>query len=139
MSLRPGIYYIFFDIITCNDEVLPYLPDSTAPGYRRLYANVGSSTVPCIAPAPAINSVDHVDLGNGNVAVSAEVENITEDPSLLTNDNESTLESGSNGNYNGGDEADKADSTNKIEVVGECDQDAFLEYFYHTGRSDLFG
>ena len=83
--------------------------------------------------------MDHVNLGNGKTAVSADVENITEDPSLLTNDNESTLESGSNGNYNGGDEADKADSTNKIEVVGECDQDAFLEYFYHTGRSDLFG
>ncbi|MCI5146903.1 MAG: hypothetical protein D3923_15620, partial [Candidatus Electrothrix sp. AR3] len=134
-----GIYRIFFDIITENGDVLPYLPDSTAPGHGRLFTDVGRSIGGCFAPAPAINSVDHVDLGNGKVAVSAEVENVSEDPSLMTNDNKSTLESGSNGNYNGGDDADKADSTNKIEVVGECDQDAFLEYFYHTTRSDLFG
>uniref|UniRef100_UPI004055E844 RHS repeat-associated core domain-containing protein n=1 Tax=Candidatus Electrothrix sp. TaxID=2170559 RepID=UPI004055E844 len=134
-----GIYRIFFDIITENGDVLPYLPDSTAPGHGRLYTDVGRSIGGCFAPEPAINSVDHVDLGNGQVVVSAEVENVSEDPSLMTNDNESTLESDSNGNYNGGDDADKADSTNKIEVIGECDQDAFLEYFYHTGRSDLFG
>ncbi|MCI5221233.1 MAG: hypothetical protein D3924_00765, partial [Candidatus Electrothrix sp. AR4] len=135
----PGVYHIFFDIITCDDEILPYLSGKPAPGYGRLFAEVGSGTVPCVAPAPAINSVDHVDLGNGAVVVSAEVENAVEDPSLSVNEKESTLESGSNGNYNGGDEADKADSTNKIEVVGECDQDAFLEYFYHTTRSDLLG
>ncbi|WLE95144.1 MAG: DUF6531 domain-containing protein [Candidatus Electrothrix communis] len=134
-----GIYRIFFDIITESGDVLPYLPSSTAPGYGRLYSDVGRSIGGCFAPAPAINSVDHVGLGNGKVVVSAEVENVSEDPSLMTNNNESTLESGSNGNYNGGDDADKADSTNKIEVVGECDQDAFLEYFYHTTRSDLFG
>ncbi|WPD22236.1 MAG: RHS repeat-associated core domain-containing protein [Candidatus Electrothrix scaldis] len=134
-----GVYYIFFDIITCDNEILPYLPDSIAPGYGRLYAKVGSGTVPCVAPAPAINSVDHVSLGNGKAVVSADVENVSDDPSLLTNDNESKLESGSNGNYNGGNEADKADSTNTIEVVGGCDQDAFLEYFYNTTRSDLLG
>ncbi|MCI5142343.1 MAG: hypothetical protein D3909_11630 [Candidatus Electrothrix sp. ATG1] len=134
-----GIYRIFFDIITESGDVLPYLPDSTAPGYGRLYTDVGRSIGGCFAPAPAINSVDHVDLGDGNIAVSVEAENVSDAPTLTTNDNESKLESGSNGNYNGGNEADKADSTNKVEVVGECDQDAFLEYFYHTTRSDLLG
>ena len=43
-----GIYRIFFDIITENGDVLPYLPDSIAPGHGRLYSDVGRSIGGCL-------------------------------------------------------------------------------------------
>jgi hypothetical protein len=69
---------VYFDILDASGSPMPLLPGG------RMWMGFGGGIGPgmCVAPMPAINSADHVDLGNGEVAVSAEVENATGDPIL---------------------------------------------------------
>lgn len=132
---------IFFDIITDDGSVLPYLPDSYPPGYRRLYTDVGGSIGGgCLAPPPSISYVDHVDLGNGKVAVKAEVENASGNPTLDVNGSESGMKTGSGG-YCGSDSTGmKTDSSNTIAVTGLCPgMSASMDYDYFSSRYGLFG
>ena len=136
-----GVFYIFFDIITDDGSVLPYLPDGTYPGYKRLFAVVGGGAGgACLAPPPAISYVDHVDLGNGKVAVKADVENASGKPELSVNDSTSDMDS-SSGGYTGSDSTGmKADSSNTIAVTGMCPgMSASMDYDYFSSRYGLFG
>lgn len=132
---------IFFDIITDDGSVLPYLPDSYPPGYRRLYTDVGGSIGGgCLFPPPAISYVDHVDLGNGKVAVKAEVENASGNPELTVNGSKSGMKPGS-GSYCGSDSTGmKTDSSNTIAVTGMCPgMSASMDYDYRMVPSGWLG
>ncbi|MCI5133393.1 MAG: hypothetical protein D3904_18235, partial [Candidatus Electrothrix sp. EH2] len=88
---------------------------------------------------PVINSADHVDIGNGEVAVSAEVENATGSPILEVNDGSTDMESGSGGQYNGGDSTGQAENSNAITAFGLCGLSASFGYNYYSNYSWLFG
>ncbi|CAK8715668.1 RHS and YD repeat-containing protein [Candidatus Electronema halotolerans] len=136
-----GVFFIFFDIITDDGSVLPYLSGGSYPGYKRLYAVVGGGAGgACLFPPPAISYVDHVDLGNGEVAVKADVENAGDDPTLEVNDSESEMKTGSGG-YTGSDSTGmKTDSSNTIEVKGLCPgMSASMEYNYFSPGSAWWG
>jgi RHS repeat-associated protein len=133
-----SIYRIFFDMIIDDGGVLPYI-NGNAPGYGRLFTDVGSTIGGCFEPAPSINYVDHVNMGNGVVNVRTEVLNAASNPTLDMNGSESDMESASGDDYTQGDDADKADSTNLITATGLCDINAFLEYNYRTNYSAYFG
>ncbi|MCI5143974.1 MAG: RHS repeat protein, partial [Candidatus Electrothrix sp. AR3] len=134
-----SIYRIYFDMITDDGGVLPYI-NNNPPGYGRLFTDIGSTIGGCFAPAPSINYVDHVNMGNGGVVnVRAEVLNAAGDPTLDVSGSESDMDSGSDNDYTQGDQTDKPKNTNLVTATGLCDINAFLEYNYHTNYSAYFG
>ncbi|MCI5141606.1 MAG: hypothetical protein D3909_07735, partial [Candidatus Electrothrix sp. ATG1] len=93
----------------------------------------------CVGPTPVITSADHVDMGDGNAAVSTEVENTTGEPILEINDGSTDMESGSNGQYNGGDSTLQGDNSNAITAFGMCNLVATFGYNYPSFLSHYFG
>ncbi|MCI5160640.1 MAG: hypothetical protein D3917_01170, partial [Candidatus Electrothrix sp. AX5] len=128
---------VYFDILDASGAPMPLLPGG------RMYASFGTMTGPglglCVAPMPAITSADHVDLGNGEVAVSTEVENTTGTPILEVDNSSSDMDESSGGQYNGGDSTWQGDNSNAITVFGMCSQSASLAYNYPSFYSSLFG
>jgi RHS repeat-associated protein len=88
---------------------------------------------------PAINSADHVDLGDGEVAVSAEVENAIGDPILEVDNGSTDMKSGSDDQYSGGDSTGQGDHSNMITALGLCGLSNSLGYNYLSSYSAYFG
>lgn len=126
---------VFFDILNDSDSPLPVLPGG------RMWMGFGGAVGPgmCVAPMPAINSVDHVDFGNGAAAANAEVENTTGNPILEINTGSKDMESGSGGQYNGADKTGQAENSCTITAFGLCNQLATFGYNPFSNYSSLFG
>ncbi|RWX47116.1 hypothetical protein H206_00158 [Candidatus Electrothrix aarhusensis] len=128
---------VYFDILDASGSPLPLLPGG------RMYATFGTMTGPgpglCVAPMPAITSADHVDLGNGEVAVSTEVENTTGAPVLEVDNSSSDMDESSVGQYNGGDSTDQGKNSAAITAFGMCNMTATFGYNFPSFLSRYFG
>ncbi|XCN73322.1 MAG: RHS repeat-associated core domain-containing protein [Candidatus Electrothrix aestuarii] len=125
---------VFFDILDASGTPLPVLP------LGRLRIALGSGGIgPCVAPMPAISSADHVGLGDGNAAVSTEVENTTGEPILEIGSSSTDMEAGSDGQYNGGDTTVQGDNSATITAFGMCNMMATFGYNFYSFLSRYFG
>ncbi|MCI5210526.1 MAG: hypothetical protein D3910_17445, partial [Candidatus Electrothrix sp. ATG2] len=128
---------VYFDILDASGTPLPVLP------LGRLRTTFGTLTGPgpglCVGPTPVITSADHVDMGNGNAAVSTEVENTTGEPILEINDGSTDMKSGAGSLYNGGDSTGQAENSAMITAFGLCNQLASFGYNPFSNYSSLFG
>ncbi|QTA83823.1 RHS and YD repeat-containing protein [Desulfonema limicola] len=133
-----AIFRIYFDVIDDSGNSMPYI-STTAPGYGRLFTDIGRSIGACFAPPPAVNYANQANFGNGTVGVQVDVTNEIGPPDVEIDDNEQDSVESSDGGYVSEGPTGAAFCRNTVIVPGGCNLTALLSYLYRTNRSAFFG